>query len=416
MSQTPGPSAARPNQSNPAHPTSSGFLRQLVLLIAIILTFCTAAFGVVWVLTYPAVSQASFDAELANLMAQNEAAAQKLSFENYMIGQSGCVNGESAVSEQYQADTDRAISALTTAAKTVGVGNLKLTEDQPDRLIKMLLDDPTGRLEEARAEVCMGRINPDDMDHATMENLIQTTIDLAAKGPGAVRSESLRDFAQAYADEAATNLPWTNTEPPPDNDRRQNAVNALVANADTADNQAAWGPTTFKWVAIGLAVLALGAWALLFMGRRSWAKAAPKAAKAKKPGKAPKAEKPGKAQKEKKPGKPVTATKAAKAETPAKVAPPKPAAPARQDTTSVTPPAKTPPTAPVPPRATPAAPASGTPKPPAGPPPAPAAPAAPSQPPAPQPTGDRPPASPPENGKKPGGPRIPWRTTGGSET
>ncbi|MCL1898800.1 MAG: hypothetical protein FWG16_08305, partial [Micrococcales bacterium] len=200
MSQTPSPTAARPSQPTSAN---SGFLRQLVLLIAIILTFCTAAFGVVWALTYPAVSKASFDADLATLMAKNETAAQKLSFENYMVGQSGCEGGESAVPEQYKVDTDRAITALVDAAKTVGVGNLKLTDEQSDRLIKMLLDDPNQRLAEARSEVCMGRINPDDMDHATMENLIQSTIDLAGKGPGAVRSESLRDFAQAYADEAS---------------------------------------------------------------------------------------------------------------------------------------------------------------------------------------------------------------------
>jgi len=366
MSETTGLKPASPKPTAPAsgrppgpdQSSGSGFLRQLVILIAIILTFCTAAFAGVWAVTSKGVTKSNSDKQLVELLVAAEMADRAFGTERD-FGRTGTQMPEELVGQ-----IDQAAQDLGTAAQAFGIKNLGLTDSPEDRQINLLLTDPAQRLADSRQEMVSGHV-ADTEDLASFDNMQLAIRELATKAPALMQTPRLTHLAETYAEKAGSNNPWPlSATPPPDNDPRQGPLNLLVEAEQADRDRASTAPTIFMWVAIALAVLAVGAWALLLMGKNSWAKAqpktprepkqakAPKEPKARKE-KAPKAPKPPKAAKEKSPKAPPKGT--APGAAPAAAPGAKPATPAISPGAKDAAPAATPGAKPASPAATPGA-------------------------------------------------------------
>jgi len=276
MSVNPGSSpagskAVRPTA--PAESSGSGFLRQLVILIAIILTFCTAAFAGVWVMTSQGVNKANSDRKLVELLQAGEKADQAFATElAFRISPNPMPDG-------LEKTVDDITAELGVAAQGFGIDKLDLTDSASDQQIKSLLTDPKQRLADSRTDLETGHL-PDPVNLATFENMQLALRELANKAPALMRSPGLAHPAQAYAEMAMTTNPWPlSATPQPDNDPRLVTLNTLVEAEQNNRDRASTAPTIFMWVAIVVALLAAGAWVLLLMGKKSWAKAPAKGPK-----------------------------------------------------------------------------------------------------------------------------------------
>ncbi|MCL2802887.1 MAG: hypothetical protein FWD29_02850 [Micrococcales bacterium] len=270
----------------PALPSapSGGFLRQLIKLIAIVLTFCLVAFGVVWFLTSGGITRTASDTKLVELLVKADFADRAFFTEQELIR-----TNHTELEEEQLDPGNQAVKELAAAANSFGIANLKLTDSAADKQIMALLTDPAKRLAESREEIWRGHPAGDE-SVATYTNMQMAIRDLTAKAPDLIQTAVLVPSAKQYATAVATGgNPWPLTVQTPDNDFRQGALDTLVETTQNSADKAHTAPTIFMWVTIGLAVLAAAAWALLLMGRKTWAKPVPKAPKAAREPKAPKA-------------------------------------------------------------------------------------------------------------------------------
>ncbi|MDR2253199.1 MAG: hypothetical protein LBD97_04945, partial [Bifidobacteriaceae bacterium] len=188
----------------------------------------------------------------------------------------GVSNAQATTCETYQpaeasANLDAAAEQLHDAAAAVGIDRLALTESTADQQIKLLLEEPATRVEQARQRLCTG--TPGGLTlAATFDRSRQALADLAHKIPPLLANSVLVPQAQAYADAMNPDQPTVlATATPPPDDPRAIALAGLRETVGTFVDDAADGPPILRVIAIVLGAAAVLLWALVILLRTVFA-------------------------------------------------------------------------------------------------------------------------------------------------
>jgi flagellar basal body-associated protein FliL len=400
QSATPGATSA------PATPTtrkSAGakgpFARELTLIVALVLTVLLAAGWILYATWgHTGLAKAEKDQKLVAVIT----AANSADRAYYTEGQDRLIESQGYGPANVEL-TDKYTKQLADAVKAYGLDNLDIPADPKDEdgmQLRLLFEDPVKRVEETRETLGQGYL-PDQKAVPTFDAMRGALEAFEAKAPALLQDTVLSKDAKTFADQVESDGVITRIDREIEgNDPSETSLAQLKKDASGAVASAQGLPETLMLVSIVLSALAVIAWAVFFIGSATFWKGAVrvKAPKAPKTPKAPKADKASKPDADAAPkAKPI-------AFTPVKT-------PANADAAPAAPAASSAPASP----ASPAAPAPTSPAPgaPLGqstftPPEPVAAPAAPAATPA--PAAD---TSAPE--PKKAGPRIPWRSPGGSD-
>ncbi|MDR1634886.1 MAG: hypothetical protein LBS27_08235 [Bifidobacteriaceae bacterium] len=190
-------------------------------------------------------------------------------------------------------DEDDAV-ALGTAAKAFGIDAMKLADKGSDKQFRLLVEDPAGRIAEARAELTTGHVSgaeecaePDGPCQATFNALRAALYAFATKAPSLFNDPVLAPQAEAFAramGDPEMSIPVRIDQDVPAGDTRAAALDTLVRTADTAAEQTDKLPVVL-WAAGGALVLVAAAlWVVYWRKGPQWAAqvaaAAPPAARA----------------------------------------------------------------------------------------------------------------------------------------